>query len=215
MPLCLPNYDGPILPCREVRNDSSLCFEIFKFCLEQVCERVRTPCEFYYTQYGFPWPDALKCEQYPSNSENPICMDPKKNEVSSKSPSKPLPNAPPSRPSFLLSTSSSCCPCNKSLGFQSDPQSKGQCLPPCHSPYFSDEQSKSIMNKWLTFLSLLCAISCAFVLLTFSIDITRFKYPQRPIIFLALCYLFISCGYLLRLKLGHENVACRSNTEVS
>ncbi|CAF1181053.1 unnamed protein product [Adineta steineri] len=188
MPLCLPNYSETIPPCREV------------------CERVRTPCESYYTRYGFIWPDALKCEQYPSSTENSICMDPRKNEASS---SKNLPKLPSSR-SSSSSSKSSCCQCNTSLGYRLiDDESIQRCIPPCYSPYFSDEQSKSMMNMWLTFLSSLCAISCAFVLLTFFIDITRFKYPQRPIIFLALCYFFVSCGYLIRLGLGHENVACR------
>ncbi len=180
---------------------------------------MRAPCESYYTRYGFIWPDALKCEQYPSSSENAICMDPRKNEA----PSKPSPKLSSSRPSQSSSSSSSaslslssCCQCNTSLGYRliDDDQGRKKCLPPCHSPYFSDEQSKSMMNIWLTFLSFLCAISCAFVLLTFFIDITRFKYPQRPMIFLALCYFFVSCGYLIRLGLGHEHVACRLETKV-
>ena len=194
MPLCLPNYAETISPCREV------------------CERVRKPCESYYTRYGFIWPDALKCEQYPSSSENAICMDPKKNEGS---PSKPSPKLPSTRPK-QTSPSASCCQCNTSLGYRyvDDDESQMKCLSPCYSPYFSDEQSKSMMNIWLTFLSFLCAISCAFVILTFFLDITRFKYPQLPIIFLALCYFFVSCGYLIRLTLGHENVACRLENKI-
>ena len=151
-------------------------------------------------------------------------MDPKKNEgSSSKSIGKSSNQRSSSNkvvqsaPSMTIS-SSSCCQCNTSLGYRviSDEQSKKICVPPCYSPYFSDEHSKSMINIWLTFLSVLCAASCAFVLLTFFIDITRFKYPQRPIIFLALCYFFVSCGYLIRLTLGHENVACRrSDLEVS
>jgi hypothetical protein len=135
-------------------------------------------------------------------------MDPRKNEASSKSSS--------SYPSQTL-LSSSCCQCNTSVGYRlidNDITIK-KCIPPCYSPYFSDEHSKSMMNMWLTFLSLVCAISCAFVLLTFFIDMTRFKYPQRPIIFLALCYFFVSCGYLIRLGLGHENVACRLDNKVN
>ncbi len=140
-------------------------------------------------------------------------MDPRKNEAPSKTVSKS------SSPRSSYPPSSSCCQCNTSLGYRlidnDDDPSRKKCLPPCYSPYFSDEQSKSMMNIWLTFLSLLCAISCAFVLLTFFLDITRFKYPQRPIIFLALCYFFVSCGYLIRLGLGHENVACRLENKVN
>jgi frizzled protein 5/8 len=116
-------------------------------------------------------------------------------------------------------SSQSCCQCNTSLGYhlidEDDYSTVKKCLPPCRSAYFSDEQSKSIMNTWLTILSILCALSCTFVLLTFFLDMTRFKYPQRPIIFLSLCYFFVSCGYLIRLILGHENVACRLDNKVN
>lgn len=160
-------------------------------------------------------------------------MDPKKNEgsssssssfsSSSSSASKALnaqssldSNKIGSSPSMSLS-SSACVQCNTSLGYRiiSDDQSRKICAPPCHSAYFSDENSKSTINTWLGILSVSCCLSCTFVLLTFCIDITRFKYPQRPIIFLALCYFFVSCGYLIRLTLGHENVACRFESEVS
>ena len=136
-------------------------------------------------------------------------MDPKKETSSPIS----VPKLPSSN---SFQSSASCCECSPSSNFHtSDHKPKYNCAPPCYSPYFPDESSKLIMTRWLTFLSLSCAISCAFVLLTFFIDITRFKYPQRPIIFLALCYFFVSCGYLLRLKLGHENVACQSDNTVN
>lgn len=132
-------------------------------------------------------------------------MDPRKNEA--KTPSRSHPRA-----------SQSCCQCNTSLGYRlinDDHYSTvKKCLPPCRSAYFSDEQSISMMNMWLTLLSLLCALSCAFVLLTFFLDTTRFRYPQRPIIFLSLCYFFVSSGYLIRLMVGHENVACRLDRKV-
>ncbi|CAF3560650.1 unnamed protein product [Rotaria socialis] len=187
MPLCLANYSDPIPPCREV------------------CERVRTPCEPFYSRYGFIWPDALKCEQYPSSEEKAICMDPKKNE--NRSLSKTLPRS-----------QKKCCKCNTSIGYHLiedyEDSTLSKCLPPCRSVYFSDKQSISIINIWLAVLSILCALSCTIVLLTFYLDMTRFKYPQRPIIFLSLCYFFVSCGYLIRLILGHENVACQLTNKI-
>ena len=71
MPLCLANYSDPILPCREVTlvlSNSTFSYSL-SFFISKVCERVRTPCESFYTRYGFIWPDALKCEQYPSSEE--------------------------------------------------------------------------------------------------------------------------------------------------
>jgi frizzled protein 5/8 len=133
-------------------------------------------------------------------------MDPKKNNAKT---SVRLPTR----------TSQSCCQCNTSLGYrlsdEDDYSTIKKCLPPCRSAYFSDEKSISIMNTWLTILSVFCALSCTFVLLTFFLDMTRFKYPQRPIIFLSLCYFFVSCGYLIRLIIGHENVACRLDNKVN
>ena len=135
-----------------------------------------------------------------------MCMDPRKNE-----PQSSLMNNPRS--------SQSCCQCNTSLGYRlvNDDHypSIKKCLPPCRSAHFSDEQSISMINTWLTLLSILCALSSTFVLLTFFLDNTRFRYPQRPIIFLSLCYFFVSSGYLIRLMIGHEQVACRLDHHVS
>nr|MBE5725768.1 frizzled 2 [Cucujiformia] len=35
-----------------------------------------------------------------------------------------------------------------------------------------------------------------------------FKYPERPIVFLSACYFLVSVGYLVRIGVGHEAVAC-------
>lgn len=40
----------------------------------------------------------------------------------------------------------------------------------------------------------------------------RFKYPERPIVFLSACYFMVSIGYLTRSVLGHEEVACDGAT---
>ncbi len=42
----------------------------------------------------------------------------------------------------------------------------------------------------------------------------RFKYPERPIIFLSACYMFVSIGYIVRLIAGHEKVACNREFDV-
>lgn len=212
MPLCLANYSDPILPCREVKEirfHRALTIErtknyFFEFFFK-VCERVRTPCESFYARYGLVWPDALNCEQYPSSQKNELCMDPRKNQAQSSSTS-------------LIRKSQSCCQCNTTLGYRlidddHYPTMK-KCLPPCRSAYFSDDQSISTMTTWLSLLSILCSLSSLFVLLTFFLDNNRFRYPQRPIIFLSLCYFFISFGYLIRLIVGHENVACYLDEKV-
>lgn len=44
--------------------------------------------------------------------------------------------------------------------------------------------------------------------LTFLIDSSRFRYPERPIVFLAVCYLVVGCAYVAGLGAG-DSVACR------
>ena len=81
------------------------------------------------------------------------------------------------------------------------------CVMNCTSPYLSEEQ-RTFTTFWIGLWSILCFISTAFSLLTFVVDMTRFKYPERPIIFLSGCYLMVSVGFLIRVIVGHEEVAC-------
>lgn len=44
--------------------------------------------------------------------------------------------------------------------------------------------------------------------LTFLIDSSRFRYPERAIVFLAVCYLVVGCAYVAGLGAG-DSVSCR------
>lgn len=77
----------------------------------------------------------------------------------------------------------------------------------CTSPYFNDDE-KTFATFWIGLWSILCCMSTSITLLTFVLDMSRFKYPERPIIFLSGCYLMVSIGYIIRIVVGHENVAC-------
>ena len=39
----------------------------------------------------------------------------------------------------------------------------------------------------------------------------RFRYPERPIIFLSFCYCFVAIGYIIRFVAGYKTVACDSD----
>ena len=54
-PICLPNLDKPIKPCRSL------------------CEEVQQNCEGRMQQYGFPWPDMLRCDRFENND---MCIKP-------------------------------------------------------------------------------------------------------------------------------------------
>lgn len=57
-PICVENYKKPLPACRSV------------------CERAKTGCAPLMHQYGFPWPERMRCEDLPEfgDMEN-LCMD--------------------------------------------------------------------------------------------------------------------------------------------
>ncbi|XP_041374277.1 frizzled-5-like [Gigantopelta aegis] len=81
------------------------------------------------------------------------------------------------------------------------------CAVNCYSPYFGQDE-KTFATFWIGLWSILCCISTSMTVSTFFIDMQRFKYPERPIIFLSACYFMVSIGYIIRLIMGHEDVAC-------
>lgn len=85
------------------------------------------------------------------------------------------------------------------------------CAIPCRGAFFTKEE-KEFTGIWIAVWSSLCFVSTLMTLTTFLIDTKRFKYPERPIVFLSACYFMVSIGYLTRVSLGHEEVACDGPT---
>ncbi|KAH8373355.1 hypothetical protein KR009_001710, partial [Drosophila setifemur] len=81
------------------------------------------------------------------------------------------------------------------------------CGIPCKGPFFSNDE-KDFAGLWIALWSGLCFCSTLMTLTTFIIDTERFKYPERPIVFLSACYFMVAVGYLSRNFLQNEEIAC-------
>lgn len=81
------------------------------------------------------------------------------------------------------------------------------CALPCQGAFLSSEE-RSFAAIWLTLWSGLCAASTLTTVTTFLIDTQRFKYPERPIVFLSACYFVVALAYLARSVVGYEEIAC-------
>lgn len=102
------------------------------------------------------------------------------------------------------------------------------CGAPCNSLFF-EESDRTKLRYWISSWAALSVASCLFTvsciirisiigddnlcliffqILTFVIDSSRFRYPERPIVFLAICYLLVGCAYVSGLGAG-DTVACR------
>uniref|UniRef100_A0A8D3BQD0 Frizzled class receptor 8 n=1 Tax=Scophthalmus maximus TaxID=52904 RepID=A0A8D3BQD0_SCOMX len=220
-PICLEDYKKPLPPCRSV------------------CERARAGCAPLMRQYGFPWPDRMRCDLLPEQGDqDTLCMDYNRSQTTTASPAvaakptnRPLKPFSPRKksgygrggggiPGKHKPAAAPCepgCFCRAPMvpvtgdGHPLRNRVKtGQilnCAMPCHNPYFTAEE-RTFTAFWIGLWSILCFVSTFATVATFLIDMERFKYPERPIIFLSACYMFVSVGYIVRLIAGHEEVAC-------
>ena len=46
-------------------------------------------------------------------------------------------------------------------------------------------------------------------MLTFLLDVRRFRYPERPVVFLSVCYFMVSLAYVIGYAMG-DSVSCNS-----
>uniref|UniRef100_A0A8C5KKF5 Frizzled class receptor 8 n=1 Tax=Jaculus jaculus TaxID=51337 RepID=A0A8C5KKF5_JACJA len=71
-PICLEDYKKPLPPCRSV------------------CERAKAGCSPLMRQYGFAWPDRMRCDRLPEQG-NPdmLCMDYNRTDLPTVSPNAP------------------------------------------------------------------------------------------------------------------------------
>jgi frizzled protein 1/7 len=60
---------------------------------------------------------------------------------------------------------------------------------------------------WVGSWSVICLACCTFTLLSFLIDVSRFAYPERPIIYLCACFAMIAVALVVGFAVG-DDIAC-------
>lgn len=203
-PMCQLNFRDEVPPCRSI------------------CERARKGCAPLMKQYGFSWPERMKCENFPIFGGEQICMgrnDTSENLTTSTPPLMGISTIP--LVSQVNERSRNCCSCRApfvsvidkkvTTGLQ-DVSTGGLfgCVMACNKTYFTQDQ-ENFASFWIGLWAVLCFISTLITSLTFLIDMKRFKYPERPIIFLSFCYCFVAIGYIIRFVAGRRAVACDSD----
>ncbi|XP_041987148.1 frizzled-2 [Aricia agestis] len=201
-PICIEDYAKPLPACRSV------------------CERARAGCAPLMQKYGFQWPERMACERLPRVGDpDQLCME--ETDRPEPEPPRPPPRRPPPRPCkdpkncetgpAAAAEDECACACRAPLVPVRAPNASVAGLPdcalPCRGPFFTAEE-KEFAAVWVALWAGLCAASTLATLTTFLIDSQRFKYPERPIVYLSACYFMVALGYLARLAVGHEAVAC-------
>ncbi|KAM5157869.1 frizzled-1 [Mantella aurantiaca] len=178
-----------------------------------LCERARQGCEALMNKFGFQWPESLRCEKFPVNGAGELCVGQNTSDRGTPTPALPElwtsnPNIrPPHRDRFA-------CPRALKVPAYVNYHFLGEkdCGAPCESGkvhglmYFAPEELR-FARIWIGIWSALCCASTLFTVLTYLVDMKRFSYPERPIIFLSGCYTMVAIAYIAGFLL-EDRVVC-------
>lgn len=189
-PVCTV-LERPIPPCRAL------------------CERARRGCEALMNRFGFQWPERLRCQNFPVQGAGEICVGQNTTEGPTSTPILPEARTPNSGANPPFS-----CP----LQLQVPPHlsyhllGAKDCAAPCEPAtpgglmYFSQDQLQA-GRLWVGVGSALCLGGSLFTLLTHLLDTRRFRYPERPLVFLSGCYAMVALAHGAGVLLG-DRAAC-------
>jgi len=80
------------------------------------------------------------------------------------------------------------------------------CGAPCNEMFFTTSEIK-FSRIWIGVWAAICMASCLFTVLTFLLDVRRFRYPERPVVFLSVCYFMVALAYVIGYAMG-DSVSC-------
>ncbi|TWW67419.1 frizzled-3-like isoform X1 [Takifugu flavidus] len=165
-----------------------------------LCQRAKDECHKLMEIFGVSWPDDMECSRFPD------CDEPYPR------PEDLLTGSDPTNQSSLTVQRDYGFWCPRELKVDTDLgytfMGKKDCSAPCPSMFFS-RQELTFIRYFIGVTSLICLSATLFTFLTFLIDVTRFRYPERPIIFYAACYVMVSLVFFLGFLL-EDRVACNA-----
>ncbi|EDO35751.1 predicted protein [Nematostella vectensis] len=183
-PVCTV-LETPLPPCRSL------------------CLTVRSGCEGLMKRFGFTWPDSLSCERFPKLGDE-ICVGENTTTPTSDQDGGINNNT---YPDVDMSTMRYRCPESQKIpNDQYTFHGEKRCAATCRNVFFT-KREREIARMWTGIWAILCAVSTLFTILTFLIDMRRFRYPERPIIFLSGCYFMVSIAFITGYVAG-DKIAC-------
>ncbi|KAH8281252.1 hypothetical protein KR018_002483, partial [Drosophila ironensis] len=210
-PLCTPDVPRPVTACKSL------------------CETVRGECAANSPPDLMElWPTFLQCEVLPQPEKHELCMQipqelPGEVSAGSSTESPPaaslsaeqgpaLADASPPQSMYRFWKSAAQNPPQNSPGngvlcpqnFSGSHQHPDVCLPQCQRDAFHTTAQKKLTESLILGLSAVCFVLTLFALVTFWAEPTRFGYPERPVLFLCLCYNLFSVCYLERIVFHNQ-----------
>lgn len=170
-------------------------------------------------RFGFEWPESLDCSKFPTEG---LCVGQNQSDHTTT----PNPYTPKDHGSDKPHDLNFECPPVLKVPEQTDYQLQVgdstvyQCGMACDAKddVFFPMWQRKFVRYWVGAWAFLCMCSTFFTVLTFLVDMQRFRYPERPIIFLSGCYFVVSVTYFVGFFLGKSvvnNMEFLNNTKFS
>uniref|UniRef100_A0A6I8NBB5 Frizzled-3 n=1 Tax=Ornithorhynchus anatinus TaxID=9258 RepID=A0A6I8NBB5_ORNAN len=180
-PVCM-EYGRVSLPCR------------------RLCQRAFGECAKLMEVFGLSWPEDMECSRFPD------CDEPYPRPADLNAAAEPT----AATPAAVQRDYGFWCPrelkTEPALGYSF--LRVRDCSPPCPNMYFRREEL-AFARYFIGLISIVCLSATLFTFLTFLIDVRRFRYPERPIIFYAVCYMMVSLIFFVGFLL-EDRVACNA-----
>lgn len=196
VPMCTDKVPSPIGPCRKL------------------CEAVKVRCSPVLHGFGFPWPAALDCSKFPEeNNHEHMCMEgPGEKDIGANS---VTPSSSRHLPTVRNNVHIAPCARYSRSNLYVYVNRSGRCAPLCDKDVLFSAKDKKLAEVWLSVSAALCFVSSLLAVFTFLVDSGggRFRYPERPLVFLALCYNLASVGWGVRAAAGRNAVACHPDPQ--
>lgn len=192
--------------------ETFLCKAFVPACTEQVdvtppcrksCEKVYSDCKGIMDTFEIQWPEELECDRlHYCDEAGPVTLDPHTDSLGPQEETEPVQRDIGFWCPRHLKTSGGQG--YKFLGID-------QCAPPCPNMYFKSDEL-DFAKSFIGIVSIFCLCATLFTFLTFLIDVKRFRYPERPIIYYSVCYSIVSLMYFIGFLLGNST-ACHKADE--
>ena len=188
----------------------------------ELCQSARQGCEGLMKQFGFPWPPGFNCDKFPPSSGRLCVGDSNNGKISRADLDKYATSKPnyDSRPQTYDQMQDFVCPVQLqvppdheyklSIGRNPKIVNVSNCGAPCYRLFFAEEDINQ-MQLWVGIWSFVCLLVTLFTILTFCIDTSRFPYPEKPIVYLSMCYFVVAIVYLIAGLIGYfsdDSIAC-------
>ena len=189
-----------------------------------MCLEVKKKCEPILQRFNFRWPNMLDCGNLPEkNDRSNLCMEaPNVGEEPEGSEGPDIPGGftqnsewwkllevlrgKTTTPKTIIKSQRHHCP--DRFVYVEKLQRNNSCAPHCEKDVYFRDEDKRFAEIWMIVWSGLCFLSTSITVLTFLVDTSRFKYPERPIIFLSMCYLIYSVAFMIRIITGPAAISC-------